>query len=111
MSERLQFHLDEHIDPDIALGLRRYGINISTTVEAYLCSRSDLEQLAFALKEKKVIITHDADFLRLSASGVQHCGIVYCHKTDHSIGEIMEHLILMYEVLNPEEMFGKIEYF
>jgi hypothetical protein len=31
MSERIRFHLDENVDPAIALGLRRYGINVTTT--------------------------------------------------------------------------------
>jgi hypothetical protein len=36
MTDRLRFHLDEHIDPDVARALRRYGIDVTTTVEAGL---------------------------------------------------------------------------
>jgi len=108
--ERLRFHLDEHISPDIAAGLRLYGIDVTTTVEAGLRTQSDTVQLAFGLKEKRVIVTHDADFLRLAASDMKHFGIAYCHKTVRSIGEIIEHLVLMYELLTPQEMLGRVEY-
>jgi hypothetical protein len=31
MSERIRFHLDEQIDPAIALGLRRHEIDVTTS--------------------------------------------------------------------------------
>lgn len=33
LSEANVFHLDEHVDPDIARALRRHGIDVTTTVE------------------------------------------------------------------------------
>jgi hypothetical protein len=36
MSERIRFHLDENVAPAIALGLRRYGIDVTTTNEVEL---------------------------------------------------------------------------
>lgn len=107
---KLRFHLDEHIDSNIALSLRRYGIDVTTTVEAGLRTQNDMAHLEFAIKEQRVIVTHDADFLRLAASGVEHYGIAYCQRTSRSISEIIEYLILMFEVLTPQEMKGKIEY-
>lgn len=47
MAERIRFHLDEHVDPDIARALRRHGIDVTTTVEAGLRTRSDPAQLTF----------------------------------------------------------------
>jgi hypothetical protein len=34
VSPRIRFHLDEHIDRDIARALRLYSIDVTTTVEA-----------------------------------------------------------------------------
>jgi len=34
MNERIRFHLDENVDPVIALALRRYGIDVTTSVDA-----------------------------------------------------------------------------
>jgi predicted nuclease of predicted toxin-antitoxin system len=63
----VRFHLDEHMDPDIALALRRYGIDITTTVESGLRTRDDDKQLEFIRSERRVIVTDDTDFLRLAA--------------------------------------------
>lgn len=62
MTERVRFHLDEHVDPDIARALRRHGIDVTTTVEAGLRTESDVAQWEFVRREDRVIVTHDADF-------------------------------------------------
>jgi len=41
MAERIRFHLDEHVDPDIARALRRHGTDVTTTVEAGLRTQSE----------------------------------------------------------------------
>ncbi len=47
MSLRIRFHLDEHIDRDIARALRLYGIDVTTTVEAGLRTKIDEQQWLF----------------------------------------------------------------
>lgn len=110
MTDRIRFHLDEHMDPAIARGLRRHGVDMTTTVEAELISQSDQNQLDYARSTARVIVSHDTDFLRLSEESTDHPGIVYCHKTARSIGEIIRGLILIYEVLTPEELRGRVEF-
>jgi predicted nuclease of predicted toxin-antitoxin system len=110
VNPRIRFHLDEHVDPDIARALRRYGIEVTTTVEAGLRTASDQAQLAFARSERRVLVTHDADFLRMAAATSDHAGIAYCGKTARSLGEIIRSLVLIYEVLTPDEMRGRVEY-
>src|SRR5947208_2448708 len=87
--EQIRFHLDESVDPDIAEGLRIQGVDVTTTQASSLRSATDEMQLAFALKDRRVVITHDADFLRLAAKGVRHSGIVYCAPNARSLGEII----------------------
>jgi predicted nuclease of predicted toxin-antitoxin system len=110
MTERIRFHLDEHIDPDIARALVRYGIDVTTTVEVGLRTAADTMHLTFARQENRVIVTHDADFLRFASKDSNHPGIAYCHKTTRSIGDIIRSLIRIYEGLTPDEMAGRIEY-
>jgi hypothetical protein len=62
VAERIRFHLDEHIDPDIA------------------------------------------------AANSAHSGIVICRRQFLSIREIIRGLILIYEVLTPTEMCGRVEF-
>ena len=110
MAERIRFHLDEHVDPDVARALRRYGIDVTTTVEAGLRTQSDAAQWAYVHREDRVLVTHDADFLRYASRGQEHPGVAYCHKPTRSVGDIIRSLILIYEVLLPEEMTGRVEY-
>ncbi|MGH2522734.1 MAG: DUF5615 family PIN-like protein [Anaerolineales bacterium] len=110
MAERVRFHLDENVDPDIARALRRYGIDITTTVEVELRTESDAAQIAFVVREQRVLVTHDTDFLRLASQSSEHPGIIYCDKLSLSLGEMIRSLILIYEVLTPEELAGRVEY-
>ncbi len=107
---KIRFHLDENANPAIANGLRRRGIDVTTTPEAGLISVSDEEQLRFAFRQSRVIFTQDRDFLRLHDNGFEHCGIAYCIKGSRSIGEILRGLILIWEVLEAEDMRGKVEF-
>jgi len=96
VSDRIRFHLDEPADPDVARGLRKHGVDITTSQEVGLRTRSDAEQLAFARAERRVIVTHDPDFLRIARRTQDHPGIAFCEQTARSTGEIIRHLILIY---------------
>jgi predicted nuclease of predicted toxin-antitoxin system len=110
VSDRIRFHLDENVDPDVALALRRQGIDVTTTREMGLLGQSDEVQLAFACEQGQVIVTHDTDFLRLASQSEDHWGVAFCKKNARSLGEIIRSLVLIYEVLSPDEMRGWIEY-
>jgi predicted nuclease of predicted toxin-antitoxin system len=110
VSERIRFHLDENVDPAIALGLRRYGIDVTTTNEVELRGQTDDIQLKFIQQTQRVIFTQDADFLIIASSNHNHPGITYSKKGTRSLGEIIERLILIYEVLTPQEMIGNVEF-
>lgn len=110
MPERIRFHLDENVDPAIALALRQIGIDVTTSQEAKLLSRSDLAQLEFANAESRVLVTHDDDFLILNSQGSEHCGIVYCQKDTKPIGYLIRMLILLCEVATVEELRNRVEY-
>ena len=78
MPRMIRFHLDEHVNPRVAAGLRLRGIDVTTTTEAGLLRTSDEDHIAFAVSQNRVIFTQDADFLRLHAAGISHPGIGYC---------------------------------
>ena len=61
----IQFHLDVHISTSAAAGLRRRGISVTTAVDAGLLGVDDDSQLAFAASTGRVMVTQDADYLRL----------------------------------------------
>lgn len=109
MADRIRFHLDEHVDPAIATALRRAGIDVTTTNEAGLRTQDDEAHLRFARAGGRVIVTRDQDFLGLANTASDHSGIVF-YTANQSIREIIEGLILIYEVMLPGEMAGHVEY-
>ncbi len=110
MTRTIRFHLDENCPKAIAFGLRRAGIDVTTTPDARLIGALDEEQAAYALTHGRVIFTQDRDFLRLHAAGVLHSGIVYCEKEMRGIGQIIAGLTLLWEIYEPEEMVNRIEF-
>jgi predicted nuclease of predicted toxin-antitoxin system len=92
MAGAIRYHLDEHVAAAVALGLRLRGIDVTTTAEEGLASATDEEQLMFAAGRGRVLVTHDADFLRLHAGGHPHAGIVYCHQRDANVGTLVRGL-------------------
>jgi hypothetical protein len=89
MARTIPFHLDENCPHAIAEGLRRRGIDVTTTPDADLVSASDEEQTAYAFSERRVIFTLDKDFLRINASHVPHAGFVFCRQGKRGIGGII----------------------
>jgi predicted nuclease of predicted toxin-antitoxin system len=110
MANRLRFHLDEHVPAAVAEGLRRRGVDVTTTAESGLLSADDREQLEHARREGRVLVTHDADFLRLHRLDLPHAGIVYGHSGDYSAGQVIRFLLFLAEILSPEEMVGRVEF-
>ncbi len=110
MPQTIRFHLDEHCPTALAEGLRRRGIDVTTTIDANLRSASDEMHIAFALAQGRVIFTHDDDYLRFHAQGILHAGIAYCHHEGRSLGEIIRGLVLIWKLYEPEEMQNKVEW-
>ena len=110
MPRTIRFHLDENCPKAVAIGLRRRGIDVTTTPEAGLLEATDEVQAAFALLQRRVIFTQDEDFLAIQASGVPHAGIAFCKKDTRSIGEMIRGLVLLWEVYEPAEVVNRVEY-
>jgi hypothetical protein len=106
----IRFHLDEHVHPGIAVGLRSRGIDTTTPADVDLAGADDEKHLAYALSEQRVVVTHDSDFLRLHAVGSAHAGIAYCHQDKYPIGFILQMLLLLPACESSEEMQGRVEY-
>jgi hypothetical protein len=94
MGNKIKFHLDENVSYNIALGLRQRGLDVTTTPE----------------DNGRVIFTQDTDFLRINQSSITHAGIAYCPQQSKSIGQIIRGLLLIWEILEPEEMYNHIEF-
>lgn len=110
MPDKVRFHLDGNVPLAVAHGLRKRGIDVSTTQDSNLIQTKDSEQLNYAAKNKRVFVTHDSDFLRLHQNGINHSGIAYCSQGNRTIGQIIKSLLLIYELMDQNEMAGTVEY-
>lgn len=107
---KIRFYLDENIANAVASGLRHRAIDVLTTPEAGHIGWTDPQQPAFAVAEKRVMVTQDDDMLVLASSGIEHTGIVYYKPQTRSLKEIIRGLTLVYDVLSPEDMLNHIEF-
>lgn len=106
---QVRYYTDEHVASAVIRGLRQRGIDVLSVPEAEMRGATDESHLAFALAQGRVIFTQDTDFLRLAASGAAHAGVVYAQQYT-PIGDIIRGLLLIYQVLEAEDMVGRIEY-
>jgi predicted nuclease of predicted toxin-antitoxin system len=79
----LRFYLDADLSPSIAALLRRRGIDATSAHDAGNGQLSDREQLAFAARERRCLVTRNArHFCLLGQARVRrhepHAGIVLC---------------------------------
>jgi hypothetical protein len=106
---RPRFLSDEHIPNAVAHGLRARGIDVSTVAEAGQLGASDVALLGFARTGGRILITADADLLRLHAAAVPHAGILFT-PPDAAIGLLIGGAMLIAEVLSAEEMVNRVEF-
>lgn len=108
--ERIKFYFDEHIPRAVADGLQRRGVDVLTTQAAGRTGLPDDEQLAFATAQGRVMVTMDSDFLILAAQGTHHAGIAYAKPGTRSIGQLIQKLKLIHDLLAPAAMQDHVEY-
>jgi hypothetical protein len=104
------YHLDEHVPRAIADGLRRRGIDASTTVEAGLRSATDEAHLTYARTQGRVMVTCDRDFLVLASRGQPHAGIAYYPYGRYPVGEVIRRLVRLWEQHSSEDMLNRVEF-
>jgi hypothetical protein len=106
----IRYHLDEHMDTAIAVGLRRRGINVTTTADAGLIQSSDVDQLAFAIAERRALVTRDRAIHTAASKFTNHAGIVIAKSGRKLIGPTVLALAGLHRAHTAEEMVNRIEY-
>lgn len=101
--------MDEHIPKAVTEGMRRRGVDVITVQELDLQAAEDVRHLERAARDGRVVVTQDADFLRLRASGLPHRGIVYAHQQTPA-SPILRSLMPLHDVLSPDDMVRHIEF-
>ena len=95
---KISLYIDEDaMSRALIRGLRARGIDVKTVSEANRIGLSDLEQLLFAHKERRTILTSNiSDFCTIHSefmkSGKDHSGIILMPQQKYSIGEQIRRL-------------------
>ncbi|MFC2173386.1 DUF5615 family PIN-like protein [Acidobacteriota bacterium] len=106
---RIKLYTDEHVARAVVRGLRQRGLDVLTVPEAGLLGASDEEQLRRATEEGRVVFTQDDDLLRLHAAGSAHAGIIYAAQGT-AIGEIVRGVMLVFDILDADDMQNHVEF-
>lgn len=105
-----RFYLDENMPVAVAVQLRQRGIEAITVRDLGLLGDSDINHLKRANEMDYVLCTHDSDYISMATDGVPHAGIVFGQQDQHSIGDWVKFLELVYAVYTAEEMQNRVEY-
>ena len=103
----LKFYTDENVHVSVAKALKERGVDIITARDAGMLHKNDEAQLAFAEKQKRVLVTHDQDFLSLKAN---HYGIMFFTK-QISVGQYVEEIELVHLDYSPEDLKNTVSNF
>ena len=109
----IELYLDEDVDVLVAELLRARGFVAVTTQEAGLLGNTDDEQLAYAISERKALLTHNrTDFERLAtasyAAARKHHGIIIASR--HDVHELVRRLLLVLNRTTADEMENQMRY-
>ena len=100
MAQALNYLIDEHLTPEIAVQLTAKGIDAVHCTQVRLGGATDDDLITYAIQENRAIVTVDADFLRENAIGTAHSGIFRVHAWDKdNIGKIIDWLVSFAELI------------
>ena len=110
---RLRLLLDEDVWPGLAAALRQAGYDAISVHEVGRTGFSDVEQMAFAVAEKRTLLSHNAvDFVPLAMryfwAKQQHFGVVL---VPHAEKGALVHAVLGFlQTTVPEELDETIRF-
>ena len=85
-------------------------MDVTTAVETGLSGADDEILLEFARQAGRLLVTQDEDFLRRHSQGVPHAGLAYYKQGSRTIGEVLQTLTLLHDLLTSDDTSGQIIY-
>jgi predicted nuclease of predicted toxin-antitoxin system len=106
-----KLHLNEHISPRLAEQLRKYGFDVTSTLELGMVEADDDEQLAYAASQQRAIVTFNhKDFAtrheQYLAEGKEHWGIVL--STEETTDVLRHRLLRLLNTLTAKQLKNDI---
>lgn len=108
-----KLHLNEHISPRLVEQLRKYGFDVTSTLELGMIEADDDEQLAYAASQQRAIVTFNhKDFAtrheQYLAEGKEHWGIVL--STEEATDVLRRRLLRLLHTLTAEQLKNDIRW-
>ncbi|KAB2863297.1 MAG: hypothetical protein F9K46_06035 [Anaerolineae bacterium] len=104
-----KFYLDSHIDKEVAVQLRKKGVDVIHCAEVGMKDAKDPEHLTYATQIGYIMVTCDKGIRyqlhdQWQAEGKKHAGIIYFRGKDQckSVSIIVNELLFLYEAANYE---------
>jgi uncharacterized protein DUF5615 len=109
----IELYIDEDVDVVIAQLLRARGFVVVTPQEAGQLRNSDVQQLAYAVRQHKTLLTHnrvhfEALAQAYAAAGQPHEGIIIAVRRPPR--EIARRLLRILNAVTAEEMHNQVRY-
>jgi hypothetical protein len=106
----IRFYLDENVPVAIAEQLKRRHIDVFTVRDLGELGDDDESHLSRATAMGCVLCTHDADFVVLATSGVEHAGIVFGQQEKHTIGDWVRVLSRLHATYQAEDFLNRFQF-
>lgn len=114
LSLYLRIFFDEDVSANIVANLRQRGFGVSNVRYALRLNLADDEQLAFAVSEKRTLLTHNRnDFEELHKQYVKECIdhyriIIAKRRSNDSL--LISKLLNLIDSTSPEPMVNQLKY-
>jgi predicted nuclease of predicted toxin-antitoxin system len=112
----IELYFDEdNLKRALIRGLRLHSVELTTAQEQGMRSATDAEQLAFAARAGRALVTSNvAHFARLHveylSTGRHHAGIIVIRQQRMRLGEQLRRLLLLVHTKSAAEMIDALEY-
>ena len=108
-----KLHLNENLSPRLAEQLRKFGFDVSSTLELSMTQVDDDVQLTFAASQQRAVVTvNHKDFAALHdqfiANGKEHWGIIL--STEESIPVLRRRLLSLLNSVSADELKNQIRW-
>ena len=110
----LPLYIDHNVPDAVARGLRRRSVDVLVAQDDGYDRAPDEQLLQRATDLGRIVFTQDDDFLALAprwnAADRHFAGIVYAHQLRATIGQLVDDLQLIVEVMSEDEIRDRVIY-
>ena len=106
--------MDVHVPGPVTNALRRRGVDVLRSQDDGTSTWVDERLLDRATKLGRVLVSQDADLLRIAnehqVQGVSFSGVIYAHQLNIGIGDMVRDLELLAVCCEPQELANQVTY-